>query len=690
MQQTRQDSLDLKELHEDMVKFRDYMAVFLDQEFTRFRDDVLFDLRGDLARAHMDFQKLLERHEGFLQALLGTQMVGDSRSQQSPHSKHSKQSEISSNSQHSSVSPEECHARDQEEFITAGDSQHGIPVAEEYAEVRPLALPSPVLALGNSGLVGFEHVASAGLPIKRSGFDFARSANASAGFPNDDQVENLLDQNVDQAVFDVAEECANVRSPALGITKLSYKTAAGVFYSLPCDLASFKDDVDSIRPLPARPIQSPVVLDTQLLKTGGAAPPAPSNPRLEAVRASKRVFGMHVAFNKVGLAKKEYDVSSFYKKSGCAQAVARSTRFQEITFGAILLNILFIGIDQDLNPAGTLVESPWPWVLFELCSCVFFMFELSVRFLAFRVKGDCLKDNWFKFDALLMVLTVSDSCLVPFMSVSVGWPSVTGSPATSFLSLLRLAWLTRLTRSLPELVTMMKSLRSACRPLVNCMAMLSMLVYIFGVVLHTCLAAEESLHEYFKSLRRCLWTLVTDGIFLDSTGIVLGKLQDAGRHDMVALFVTFIICSAMLLMNMVGVFCEVVSTTAQREKDFQAISLLKNSLLLRLEDQDVDKRGTVSCSGMRSAVMHPEANAVLQDLQINIDHLLDYTSMLFEEGDGELPVSDIINVVLKLRGDTPSRAEDTINGIQLMYWKMSKMMDAVSSEIDLRRKVEHV
>jgi len=151
-----------------------------------------------------------------------------------------------------------------------------------------------------------------------------------------------------------------------------------------------------------------------------------------------------------------YDVSSFYKKSGIVQRVARSDMFNYLTLAALCTNVVCIGFDADSEEDSTALK------VFENLFCCFFVVELLIRLGAFQVRADCLKDMCFKFDLALVVMWVFDSWLLPIVLLMAGADENRRDGFIQVVRLLRLVRIIRLTRALPELVTMVKGLCTAC------------------------------------------------------------------------------------------------------------------------------------------------------------------------------------------------------------------------------------
>jgi len=111
----------------------------------------------------------------------------------------------------------------------------------------------------------------------------------------------------------------------------------------------------------------------------------------------------------------------------------------------------------------------------------------------------------------------------------------------------------RLLRSLPELVTMVKGIRTGARAVGSSLVMVALLIYVFAIVMHMFLKENSAVMDNFSTLPLCMWTLLMDGTFLDNTGSILEVLRDEGSLSTIMaliIFMVFILLSAMTVMNM--------------------------------------------------------------------------------------------------------------------------------------------
>eukprot|EP00928_Gymnodinium_smaydae_P078296 TRINITY_DN6213_c0_g1_i1.p1 TRINITY_DN6213_c0_g1~~TRINITY_DN6213_c0_g1_i1.p1 ORF type:complete len:602 (-),score=97.91 TRINITY_DN6213_c0_g1_i1:168-1715(-) len=400
--------------------------------------------------------------------------------------------------------------------------------------------------------------------------------------------------------------------------------------------------------------------------------------------------GLQPAVEKHTLSNEVYDVQNFYWKRGRAQGIARSDLFMNITLAIIALNAIYIGVDADLNDAATLSGAAWPFQLMEHAFCIFFTFEWCVRFCAFEVKRNCLRDNWFKFDSMLVLLMWLETWLLPLIMLFLNGgaeavPLPTGP--LRLLRLLRLSRMAKLLRYFPELITMVKGMWKASRAVGSSLFMVTMLIYVFAIVLHMAMHGEQSLsQDYFGSLGRCMWSLFIYGTLCDSVGTFLTEMLLLGTANAVVaviLSLMFILLSAMTVMNMlIGVLCEVVSGVAQAEKEEAAINLVKDEILVMLKHFDADASGTISQSELQSVMADPHAVAVLEALDVDTEYLTELQDMLYESEDAVITIEDVMQLILRTRGELSVTVSHMVHGQHFTRWSFRAAMRKQQQYLD--------
>ncbi|CAK9085208.1 unnamed protein product [Durusdinium trenchii] len=375
-----------------------------------------------------------------------------------------------------------------------------------------------------------------------------------------------------------------------------------------------------------------------------------------------------------------YDVMNFYKRHGWAQALARSERFERITLFIISINAIYIGIDADNNTAPTLIESPWPYQLFDHLFCIFFSFELAVRFMAFENKRNCLRDAWFVFDTILVMLMVFETWLLSIGLLIAGAAESGNSLPTGplrLLRLLRLSRLVRILRSLPELLTLVNGMRAASRAVTSALMLILGMNYVFSIVINMFLSdvtSSEVIVQKFSTLGLSMWSLLLHGTLLDGISDILEEVRalETQGHDwtlgwsMIIIFCFYVLLTNITVMNMlIGVVCEVVSEVKQKDEKNTAVDYLKRNLRELLIELDTDQNSQISKSELHNARRMPKAKDVLKELDVDFEDLIVLTEPLFEQDvdegrEQEVTREELLNVILNMRGDRDVRMEDLV------------------------------
>merc|ERR1719353_2137908 len=364
-----------------------------------------------------------------------------------------------------------------------------------------------------------------------------------------------------------------------------------------------------------------------------------------------------------------YNVEDFYWETGSSQKVARSSLFANFTVGVVMLNAIYIGVDSDYNDAQNIYEAH---MLFQACSqffCVYFTWELLVRFFAFKNKADCMKDGWFKFDTFLVSTMILDTwILMPTLLIIGGSVTIPTQPLR-MLRLFKLSRMARLMKAFPELVTMIKGLCRSLRAISSSMILVGLMVYTWAILLHMMMKDEEEFNTEmkeelgldFRTITNCMWALLMDGtLMLDGTPTLMTKLLWAPKINMLLaglFFVLYALLSALLILQMlIGVLCDVVSRVGQEQRDAQAIGLVKQELLCDLK-QFAGPDGRLTHAELLKVMENPNSKAVLKKLNINRLFLMELQKMLFPRKGSQASIKTILELMILCRGDNPATVE---------------------------------
>jgi len=315
------------------------------------------------------------------------------------------------------------------------------------------------------------------------------------------------------------------------------------------------------------------------------------------------------------------------------------------------------------------------------------------RFMAFKKKINCLRDNWFKFDSLLVTFMVVETWLIP-LAVGGSSDSLSNLSMLKMLRLLRLTRMVRLMRSVPELVTLLKGMAIASRSVSYTLLLLVIFMYVFAIIFKSqlAMAPNHELRRHFHNIPRSMWTLMLAGCMLDDTTYV-ANLIVSENFFMSTIFVIFILVAALMILNMlIGVLCAVVTAVAAAEKEKVLVTYVKIRLMSVLERLDQDGNGTISQAEFDQLIHITEAVEALEELGVDVANLASLSDHLFEkEEDGDnqqksdsssklldgdevesntevsMTFADFLEMVIRLRADNSPSVADVVELRKLLF-----------------------
>eukprot|EP00928_Gymnodinium_smaydae_P019951 TRINITY_DN17692_c0_g1_i1.p1 TRINITY_DN17692_c0_g1~~TRINITY_DN17692_c0_g1_i1.p1 ORF type:complete len:682 (-),score=147.39 TRINITY_DN17692_c0_g1_i1:120-2165(-) len=365
------------------------------------------------------------------------------------------------------------------------------------------------------------------------------------------------------------------------------------------------------------------------------------------------------------ITKKPYSVFDFYWDKGIAQRIAKSSLFDNLTLSIIAFNAIWIAIDIDNNDANVLIEALPVFQVAEQGFCFFFTFEWVVRFCSFRRKMNCLRDGWFVFDTLLVMLMILETWVLTlvmlFFVQSGGGTGIGNTSALKVFRLLRLsrmARMARLLRAVPELIILIRAIVVATRSVFFTLMLLVIIIYFFAIIFRQ--VAGDTIETYFPSVTEAMLSLLLDGILPDNAQLMRDCFADSIVMSFMILL--FILLAALTVMNMlVGILCEVVSVVAATEKEQLTVTYVKSELLNILEELGVDddESSCITKAEFSYLVTRPDAAKIIQEIGVDVVGMVDFIEYIFK--DGELSFGDFMELMLALRGTNTSTVKDVVD-----------------------------
>lgn len=416
------------------------------------------------------------------------------------------------------------------------------------------------------------------------------------------------------------------------------------------------------------------------------------------LRDNKPVFADVAAMKqklREAILKPKYNVCDYYKKDGMFQWIARHNNFEFLTLLIIAFNALWMAIDAEYNHEDLLSDAHVVFQVAEHFFCAYFLGEWFVRFMAFEVKADGMKDNWFVFDSALMLLTVIETWVLSAlmsMIASDDVSSILPAPLLRLLRLLRLmrmARMAKLLKTMPELMILIKGMSMATRSVFFTCCLLVILIYVFAIAFTQLLRNTTTGDEHFNGVAASMITLALYGTLLDEITFVAEKV---GQESMLCsiLLAIFILMAALTVMNMlIGVLCEVVNAVAAVERDEMVVGRLHDQLRVLFDEQGLDMNGDgqISRSEFEKILEIPQAARALQDVGVDVVGLVDFAEVIFEgdpngeEPERQLSFSAFMDVVLQLRGGNTATVKDVVDCRKSIMQHNERLVDNLYASI---------
>jgi len=382
--------------------------------------------------------------------------------------------------------------------------------------------------------------------------------------------------------------------------------------------------------------------------------------------------------------RRPYNVAQFYHNEGCFQYVARSHVFDVITLTVISMNAIWIAVDTDFNTSTQLSDAPLIFQVAEYFFATYFLIEWVIRFGAFKVKFNCLRDRWFVFDSILVVLMIIDTCSVQVAS-ALGGSEKQKASDTSVLKLLRMTKLTRmarmarLLRALPELTILVKGIAVAARSVFFTLCLLAVLIYIFSVAFRQLTDGTSIGKTYFASVPRGMKSLLLYGTVPDMADFV----DNVGNEHVLlaALLLLFILLGSLTVMNMlVGVLVEVVSVVSAVEKEELKVNYVKTQLFRMLKKCGLPASEDIILSkeDFERLFLKQGAAKVFHDIGVDPVGFLDISEYVFREAGPEgITFRQFIDVVLQMRGQNHATVKDIVDLRRVTLARLERVLEAV-------------
>jgi hypothetical protein len=366
--------------------------------------------------------------------------------------------------------------------------------------------------------------------------------------------------------------------------------------------------------------------------------------------------------------KHSYDVESLYHNSGICQSVARSEVFKDLILGVIMLNTVWIAIDTDCDHAQDLSQAKRLFQIVDCSFCAAFLFEISMRFGAFRRKLDAFSDSWFLFDSFLVALMFWESFVTLAMYDIFGMdPKGVPAKDSQILRVLRLVRLTRVARAAkilkynPELLILARGMVGGMRSSLTVGILMTLIVFVFAIVfattLHTTMIGSSGM--VFHTVPSSMNFLMIQVLCGPDAGF-MGELLTVGWPYYV-LFLAFLFGANLTLMNMlIGILCDVVSSVSADAKEEAFIKEVDSQIARLAAALDVNNSGGISSDEFDIIIHDPLMTASFDELGVDIVSVAHFARFIYQQCE-EIAYSDFGILVGQFRGTKNATVKDIMD-----------------------------
>eukprot|EP00443_Scrippsiella_acuminata_P022492 CAMPEP_0115177962 /NCGR_PEP_ID=MMETSP0270-20121206/5654_1 /TAXON_ID=71861 /ORGANISM="Scrippsiella trochoidea, Strain CCMP3099" /LENGTH=429 /DNA_ID=CAMNT_0002590907 /DNA_START=36 /DNA_END=1325 /DNA_ORIENTATION=+ len=345
-----------------------------------------------------------------------------------------------------------------------------------------------------------------------------------------------------------------------------------------------------------------------------------------------------------------YDVFDFYKDTGICQKIARSEWFDILTLCVIFVNAVWISVDADYNDAG---------------------------------------DRWFCFDSLMLALTIFETWVLAIVVTARAYyrsdDEEQVSSNSSFLRLVRLLRLCRIARlsrilvCLPELVVLFKGINVACRAVIATLGLVAVVIYVFAILFRQ-LSRDTILEQlYFTSIHHSMRTLLLTSVTPDLVDYFEGDFAEVPFYFGVIFFFFILLITFTTLNLLVGVLVNVVAVVANGEKEKMQIAVLRAELEKIVSVVDADLDNHMSKEEFDKILLRPELLRNLQEAGVDCVELVDILHYTFQQHDNNISVSELLDLILQLRGGNTATVKDIIDFRRLLTSEFGRLEDRILS-----------
>jgi len=370
--------------------------------------------------------------------------------------------------------------------------------------------------------------------------------------------------------------------------------------------------------------------------------------------------------------------------------LVRDSWFEAAMSVIIISNALFCGVEVEYMAHMKIQEPPLAFKIMSIVYAVTFTMELAVRLGAEgRTFFKPPTAWWNLFDAII--------CLVSLLEVAADFEGSAGRQLPSVRTIrmarvVRILRVARVMRHFRALRILIYSVMNTLRSLFWTVLMLSIILYIFGLLFTQATAQHlqnpdaayiPRLEDSYGSIARSVFTLfkaISGGVSWEE---VVDPLQELSPI-WVLFFLMYFSFTYFAVLNVVtGVFCQTAIESASHDQDVAAQAQLAAKQhyvrqLRALFDQiNVNNTGTITLGELEQCMEDDKLQAYFATIDLSVDEAFSLFKLLDHGDTHVLDIDTFVTGCLKLRGQAKS-----LDIAMMMYetrWGLQKVLRSLKA-----------
>lgn len=362
--------------------------------------------------------------------------------------------------------------------------------------------------------------------------------------------------------------------------------------------------------------------------------------------------------------------------------IARSDLFQGVSFGMVVFSSVWMAIEIDADGEGGTLNAAMAHTF-----CSYFLFELSVQLLAYKDKRRALTDSPFMFDALLVVLILLETWVLPVLNALLGTANDGGSMRIAmvfrllrFLKVLRLG---KVLRQLPELLIIIRGVLMAYKGISFTILLIAIIIYAGGLVFRVLLEGSALGEARFKTVPASMGTLLVEATLSGSKGGPLMREAFSEHAVYAVLLLAYVVLANITMMGVLGgLLVQAVKTVTEVEKaESDLVHLIErlNQIWYLALQQDTNGDSLICLEEFRNILDDKATADVLRSADVDLESLTMSSGFIFENSgtDGKLDRKGFMEFILDHRSKQEAKVKDHIETRRYMHSQFKTVLPRV-------------